>query len=734
MHIRFNNILDASIIFLIKGLIFFLPLFFLPFTFDFFEFNKEYLLCLIVPIIFILWILKLINNGKKIIIKKTFLDIPILIFLFIAGISSIFSIDKFSSFFGWYGEFSGAWLGLLSFILFYFLIINFSADNKINIFSLLLILMYSYCISLALFFLSFLGLFDFLYFSATGPRVELFAIYSSIMAIMLSGFLIFYWQKGRDNFNFWFFNLVLFLSLASLAIINFFVAWIALFTGGLIFLLAILRQKSKKVVIPLILLILSLSFLILLFLGINTNLENKIIGRDFPHYARLGYKDATNISFNALKDNLALGSGPSTFSYDFSIYRSPNLNKSDFWQFRFNKAPSYIIESLGTFGILGFLSYFLIIIISACLAFVFIKKSFLASNQKILLITSSILLILILVQFLYSSSILFLFLFWIFLAFILIAGEESGLFSVREIILNFKNKIFLCFFISIIFLLFIGWIFLASFEIKCWLADFYAFRGGEENLIKATQLNSNYCYYRVKLSKYYLNKINSETIKNPDFRNNSESLNLIEYYIGKSIESAQAGVVSQPNSVVCRENLGMIYRDIGSLASGSEFWAVKAFKEATALESSNPVLLTELGKAYIAANMIGEAVKSLEKAVEFKSDYYEAKFSLARAYIKIKREKDALALLDELSFIYSDPEIYYEQGRLYYNQGDIEKAIDKFIEAIKLSPNHSNSLYSLGLALELKGEKIDALKYFKKVLELNPSNSIIENKIIEFNL
>jgi tetratricopeptide (TPR) repeat protein len=46
-------------------------------------------------------------------------------------------------------------------------------------------------------------------------------------------------------------------------------------------------------------------------------------------------------------------------------------------------------------------------------------------------------------------------------------------------------------------------------------------------------------------------------------------------------------------------------------------------------------------------------------------------------------------------------------------------------------PNHSNSLYFLGLCYEKKGEKEKALEYFKKVLELNPGNEVVLSKIRE---
>ena len=48
---------------------------------------------------------------------------------------------------------------------------------------------------------------------------------------------------------------------------------------------------------------------------------------------------------------------------------------------------------------------------------------------------------------------------------------------------------------------------------------------------------------------------------------------------------------------------------------------------------------------------------------------------------------------------------------------------------MQLFPNHSNSIYSLGLAYQKKGDNAKALEMFKKVLELNPGNQEIQDMI-----
>ena len=77
------------------------------------------LIYFITVLISLFWLLKIVIN-KKIILKKTPLDIPIILFLFSQIISSIFSIDKHVSIFGYYGRFNGGLISIISYIILFY--------------------------------------------------------------------------------------------------------------------------------------------------------------------------------------------------------------------------------------------------------------------------------------------------------------------------------------------------------------------------------------------------------------------------------------------------------------------------------------------------------------------------------------------------------------------------------------------------------------------------------------
>ncbi|MDO8667692.1 MAG: tetratricopeptide repeat protein [bacterium] len=626
--------LDKIILVLIKGVIFLLPLFFLPWTSEYFEFNKQFLLWFTMPIVALLWLLKAVASGQ-LKIKINPLNLPILIFLFLTAASSIFGLDKFSSFFGHFGIFSDSWLGLLSLVIFYFLIINTKvAESAENIIGLLKIFLYSSAIAAVL----------------------------SLMAMVI----------------------------------------------------------PPKI-----------------------NLAEVFLGHELPKEASLDYNQSWDITKETLKKNPALGSGPGTFSQDFSLFRPVELNSSALWQIRFDKSRSRFLEILATGGLLGFLSYFLIICLGFYLDIVLIRKYLFVraagetayakgEEHNLVYVLFTVFILIFFSQIFFPTNTVLNFIFWFILALLISFWQRHDKLLFKEKIIDLhKTVLFYRLSILVLFVLSVGVFALLAFEVKFFAADIIAARGAnrEASLIMAVKLNPYRYNYRISLAKLYLSQAKAESLK-PDGQGNNS---MIQLNITKAIETGRKAIEMAPSSVLPYETLGMIYRDIRPLTLGSEAWAVKYFNEAFAFEPTNPVLATELAKAYLNNNDLVNAEKYFNRALELKGDYYEAKFSLAKTYLKGKKDSQALILLNELAREVYDPEVYYELGRFYYNHGEIDKAIDRFKLALSLSPKHSNSLYSLAVAYEAKNDFKEALKYYRQALELSPGNKELENKIKELS-
>ncbi|HET7099141.1 MAG TPA: O-antigen ligase family protein [Patescibacteria group bacterium] len=128
-----------KILFFLFGLLFFLvPLILLPWTSEIFEFNKMVLVYLLTSLIACVWLIESII-AKKIIFRRTILDIPLLFFIGSQIISTILSIDPRTSFYGYYSRFSGGLLSTICYSLLYWAYVsNFDFEKtKKLIFALL---------------------------------------------------------------------------------------------------------------------------------------------------------------------------------------------------------------------------------------------------------------------------------------------------------------------------------------------------------------------------------------------------------------------------------------------------------------------------------------------------------------------------------------------------------------------------------------------------------------------
>ncbi len=107
------------IIFYSYGLLFFLvPLFWTPANFELFEYNKMMLTYGLTIIITGTWILKSLQD-KRLIFNRTPLDIPLVLFLIANIISTILSIDRHTSIWGYYSRSNGGLLSTISYLLLY---------------------------------------------------------------------------------------------------------------------------------------------------------------------------------------------------------------------------------------------------------------------------------------------------------------------------------------------------------------------------------------------------------------------------------------------------------------------------------------------------------------------------------------------------------------------------------------------------------------------------------------
>jgi len=100
------------------------PLILTPWNYELFEFNKMLTVYALTAIIVGAWGVKKMILGRRVIFRRSFWDIPLLIFLISQFLSFFFSIDRHTSFWGYYSRFNGGLLSIICYLLLYWAFVS----------------------------------------------------------------------------------------------------------------------------------------------------------------------------------------------------------------------------------------------------------------------------------------------------------------------------------------------------------------------------------------------------------------------------------------------------------------------------------------------------------------------------------------------------------------------------------------------------------------------------------
>jgi len=798
----FQKIVKASIYLLV----FLMPLFWLPFSFEAYEINKIYLLVFLTAMGILAWIGRMIFQDKKIVFIRTPLDFFVLGYLAIMILSVIFTKDKTSSLFGFYARFWPSLLTVVSLTGLYFLITNNVAVNKainkagkkedpqtsndgkatkkeeyqsfISVRRLLNLFFISGFVANIIFIFSLFNLWNKAaqmvgvslpplmqnrIFNTIGS-LQAFAVFTAVMLATVLVYLAFESRvyeglneerkkKKRINSQIWLYVLA-FLDLGLLIILNFLPSWLCIFLAltvfvALAFWKRMFREDVQRLSLPVFFWLIALIFL---FVNpIRGLLPKTSLLANLPQEAILSQKFSWQTAFYSLRENAALGSGLGNFHYVFAKYKPAAFLNTNLWQLRFDRAGNYVAEMLGTTGILGVLGLLILTAMFFLISYLYIKSAnkektsgFAESTKRILdvpdnsQIQSGLLFArhipifiafsaLFFAQFFYTQNATLGFSFWLMLS----LGVVSWGRGAKEKTYSFKDFPEAGLLLSIGFWsALLAFIFLFFVMSRYYLAD-VAYRQYVNNpgqnltkLEKAAQSNGFGPTYYLALSVAYMQKFYEiANQQNPDVQQAATFASLATQAIKKAEDLG-------PNWVICAEVAGVIYRDLQAVASGSTDWAIKHFERVLQLEPLNPPALTELGKLKLAGGD-KEAAKALfEKAAAMKKDYVESSLQLVLLDEAEGKQQDALARLENL--VKSAPfsvEARFQLARIYYNNQEYEKAEQQALAALSIFPNHSNSLFLLGMVYEKTNRNDLALQKMEKVLELNPNNQQVKNEI-----
>ncbi len=778
-------ITTKSLDFIIVGaifLVFFLcPLFFTGLVAQNIGFEKITLFYFLVLLGSVAWVTKAVVIGE-LNIKRTPLDWPIIGLLAVFITSTILSISQKDSLIGTYGNQSRSLVAVLVLILFYYLVINNIDQKRIKILfwsivgSSFFIAVFSLLQILGKFILP-MPITNVSSFNPLGSLSGLTMYLVAILPILViamsqlteihSGFK----NKFLVVIIKIILGLIILISLSVLALLNGFTFWPAAIVSiviVLMFLLSkIIKVSNSDIVIPVA------TFLLLIILLVLGNFN--ILTLNLPVEVSLSRQVSFNIAKASLKDNPLLGSGPSTFYYDFDKYKGNEFNASPLWDTQFNNASGYLFEMAATVGGLGVLTIVIVVLVALSICFLTLIKVQKNDSQSILLALFSS----------FITVIIFSLLFTIDNSIVLISALIAIL-AVSMAVINYPEKfktLNLSFRASPKYALALAAIFLSlsaavvilfTMGIKMYLADIYAMQSVKTSDVnqkiskmnKAIALTPYQDVYYMNLANNYMALANQE-VAGP--RNQT----VIENSLAAAIDMGKKALTLSPNSSSNNEAMALIYENASFYVQGALEWAENLYNKSAELSPASPtpyvrMALINMARANSESDKtqkeyyISEAIKKYDLALTKKSDLAAANYGKAIAYETLNKIDEAIEQLKKAVISTTDNIDYrFELGRLYYNRGisntpglsqsaseeiakgdentddlsvsgqtggtvkkndDVTMAEQLFLSIIQANPNHANALYSLAMIYQKTGETDNAKLVVKQLLNVVASD------------
>ncbi len=179
-----------------------------------------------------------------------------------------------------------------------------------------------------------------------------------------------------------------------------------------------------------------------------------------------------------------------------------------------------------------------------------------------------------------------------------------------------------------------------------------------------------------------------------------------------------------------------IYYELGHLylSKSDKIHAVAAFKLAEELNPENPYYNNSLAYAYVKAELYDDAIEYYQRAIKLNPDSEWTSIvchALGAIYAEIKENYQAAEATFNAGMVL-DPnnvDIQLSLGDLFMAQGDLDKAIKTYCDAIAVDPLNFMTYAKTGLALWEKDYLEEAIVAFHKSIELNADFEIAQNNL-----
>jgi O-antigen ligase/tetratricopeptide (TPR) repeat protein len=675
------------------------PLFFMPTTSEFFEFNKFTALLLITVTGTIVWGVRMVLD-KRFSFTRTPLDIPIIILITVYFAASLSSVDQFVSLVGSQGRIWPSFFTFTTIAVFYFVLTS-NLRTKKHVNTILWTLVGATAIAAVIATASYFGLFFPIEaaqnrgFNTLGIINRLALLEAFVLPLSVS-WALFAKQKST-RVSALVTSLIL---LSSLILINFIPAYIAGIVGILALSVGNLKSKLDKnarsyigIMALFTVFVLVLRFVpqvssgtLLVWITEKNTALSEQQQLDTPKEVTVGRRVSWDVAAQTIGKRPLLGTGPSTYKFAYTQLKPRYINATDTWLVRFEKASSDFTEIITTLGIIGTLAYLFFLVTIARYLWALIYKS--QNNATYTpLIASTI--AFVAASLTATTSLSLIIPFFVVLALISTLAKSAGENHVYDITVEMaalKDK--LAWFplgssedlikttegkgaksqvlpsIFLIFVLIVSFVAL-RYQLEAYQGEYYyrqALLATQENdgnktvanLQNAIQANPRVDTYHRALSETSINaavNLSTQEDLTADQQQLLAQLAQVAIDQGKVASGYQILPLRLPGisaiNVANWEVLATVYQAMIGSVTGAETHAVNTLTQAVSLDPQNPILHDRLGQLHQRIDNLDLAQRKFEDAIIVKGDYGPAHYHLAK--VLIEKNGDVGRIVSELS-------------------------------------------------------------------------------------
>lgn len=649
--------LDKVITFLLFLVVGITPLLFSSQLTEFYEMPKLVFLMAATILLVGLWIFSWIVKGK-VVLTKTPLNLPLLLLLVVVVASTVFSTARYIAIYGNFPTVHGSAVSWIVYILLYFVAVSHLKTVK-QIKTLLYVLYASVSVVALVSVLSFFRVFlpvsfaQAVNFSPTGSSFSAFAFMLLMLPLPLLSLI------KQNKYMPAPVALVLSILLSvTIVLIGSPYMYVALF---LVFVLALFASRSHQTkqglalfALPVVATILTLALAYVPLPGGLNQLQK--LEANFPKEIQLPLSVSWKVAVSSFRDAPFIGTGPSSFLFNFTNYKPAEYNQLKFWNFSFDTAHDEILQVVATLGLLGLV---VVLLFAASVVRTGLKNLSMTASDENQDTTHVILpalaisgLMSILLFALHATTLVSVVVTLIVLA-ALMASQKSVREGVMEFSIGIKattaNDKQFDLFPILVFIIFLALAVPVLLKfVPAVTADYYhrlALSQANKNgtltyqyLQKAESMNPYVDLYRVDMAQTNFALANAlaakaAASKDPATALTNQEKQTIQTLLSQAINEGRAAVALSPRSSRNWEVLASIYRNIAGVAQNALAFSLDAYGRAIQQDPLNPVLRINAGSIYQSAKSYDLAIRFFTDAANLKPDYANAYYNLTGAYI-----------------------------------------------------------------------------------------------------